>query len=182
MRTCSKAFGTTLKGCNSYGEKTESKPRRSQRQANLPRPAHARTGAVGGVAREAVRREEAGGGGGEGEEAEGESVIELRKVYLIAHHGGHVHALLDIEIAEFHGVPCIKGTQTGAGVMDGTAVFIPLAQINGVTEFESQQAHAEAMRVHATASRNRITRRWVLWTSVAIAYAAFIYFASHYGK
>jgi hypothetical protein len=100
-------------------------------------------------------------------------VVEGRSIYVIALRGDRSHALSDVERADFHGVPCLTGTGHYVGEyerLNGRPVFVPLSEIQSVTEYPSEADYRTAMNAADVARRKAGRGKKLLWTALIVIY------------
>jgi hypothetical protein len=85
--------------------------------------------------------------------------------------GNQSFALHRVERAESMGIPCIKGVGRYRNEyvrLSGKVVFLPISEIQSITEYESEREYDESMdaadRVHRKSRRSR----WMFWVAIGV--------------
>jgi hypothetical protein len=97
---------------------------------------------------------------------------DTEKVIVISmRDGNQSFALQRVERAESMGIPCIKGVgryRKEYERLSGKVVFLPISEIQSITEYESEREYDESMdaadRVHRKSRRSR----WMFWAAIGV--------------
>ena len=80
-------------------------------------------------------------------------------IHVVGKTGGESYLLYGVSREEFMGVPCIKGTylhpSSTTHWLASKTMYVPLENIQMVTEYESQEAYQEALKQYYKAQADR---------------------------
>jgi hypothetical protein len=112
----------------------------------------------------------------------GDGVAEREKVYIIGlRDGQHSYAVSRVERTEFLGIPCLKGSGAYSAShrwLHGKTVFIPVTEIDVITEFDSRGEHDAAMDMARSAGRGEWWRQRWWWIALIVLWLAFMVWAA----
>jgi hypothetical protein len=103
-------------------------------------------------------------------------VPDTDKVYVISIRD-RSFALQRVERADSMGIPCIRGVGRYTKEyerLNGKVVFVPVAEIQSITEYESEREYDESMEAADRAQRK--SQRWktLFWIAYALFFLALI--------